>query len=127
MKSFSIGAILSVTTGVLLADIGEVHELLDHMTGDTLFTHQLPRAATECVGPLREQFPQFDGIEVPTFDAPEYYAEWASDQGHAYGDWHEVRPLEPGQHVRRNPLAELAEMTRPDAEIIVVVPEDGAR
>lgn len=43
-QSFPIAVVLSATTGQLLCDIGEVYKILNHTTGDNLFTHQLPRA-----------------------------------------------------------------------------------
>lgn len=43
-KRFPINVVLSATTGQLLCDIGDVYKILNHTTGDNLFTHQLPRA-----------------------------------------------------------------------------------
>jgi hypothetical protein len=46
-KRFHIGDLLSVTDGRLLSPnhVQGVIELLSHMTGDSLMTHQLPLAA----------------------------------------------------------------------------------
>jgi len=57
-KSFPLGTVLSVTTGRLCCNIGEVYEILNHLTGDNLFTHVLPRAG-RFAGPLiLEQYPE---------------------------------------------------------------------
>jgi hypothetical protein len=125
-KTFSLGAILSVTTGILLCDFGEVHELLDHMTGDALFTYQLPRAARECEGPLRDQFPQLEGIEVPvSLPSPELYVQWVETLHERYGEQHEVQPMRPGEHTVINPFDELA-MNYAHVEIIPVVADTRA-
>lgn len=59
MKQFHISDILSVTTGRLVSSrhMDGIYELLNFLTGDTLFTHQLPRAMRECEPWLRSQFP----------------------------------------------------------------------
>ncbi len=58
-KSFHLGDILSITTGrlVSLRHIDGVYDILNFMTGDNLFTHQLPRASRECAPELKKQFP----------------------------------------------------------------------
>ncbi|WP_445080300.1 DUF7736 domain-containing protein [Brevibacillus laterosporus] len=50
MKSFHISDILSVTTGKLLSTrrMDGVYDILNHMTGESLLTHQLPRAIRVC-------------------------------------------------------------------------------
>lgn len=123
MKTFSLGAILSVTTGKVIAEVGDIHELLDHMTGDALMTHQLPRAMDECEGPLREQFPSLP-TDVPPIETWDDVATWLAPLIAAHGELHEVRPLRPGQHTVINPLAELA-MNYPHVRVIAVMPDGG--
>jgi hypothetical protein len=43
-KRFPIAVVLSATTGHLLCNMDDVYAILNHVTGDNLFTHQLPRA-----------------------------------------------------------------------------------
>lgn len=50
-KKFPLGHVLSVTTGRLCAKIEGVYEILNHITGDNVFTHQIPRAC-RFAGPL---------------------------------------------------------------------------
>ena len=59
MRLFHISDVLSVTTGRLVGSrhIAGVYEILNFLTGDELFTHQLPRAMNECTPWLRTQFP----------------------------------------------------------------------
>lgn len=74
MKTFHLGAILSVTTGRMLAvtGMGEIYAILNHMTGSTLFTHQLPWAGDICGPVLRNQYPELaklvlDGVTSDNF------------------------------------------------------------
>lgn len=59
MKNFHISDILSVTTGRLVSSrhMDGIYEILNFLTGDNLFTHQLPRAMRECEPWLKTQFP----------------------------------------------------------------------
>lgn len=55
---FPLNVILSVTTGRLLCDIGRVYEILNHITNDNLFTHQLPRACRFAKPLIESQYPE---------------------------------------------------------------------
>lgn len=57
---FHISDILSITTGRLVSNrhMEGIYAILNHMTGDNLFTHQLPRAARECAPVLLAAYPQ---------------------------------------------------------------------
>jgi allophanate hydrolase subunit 1 len=59
MKTFHISDVLSITTGKLVSSrhIDGIYDILNFLTGDNLYTHQLPRAMRECKPWLRSQFP----------------------------------------------------------------------
>jgi hypothetical protein len=58
-RTFPLGDVLSVTTGRFLSSrgMGGIYEILNYMTGDNLFTHQLPRAMDECAPWLLRRYP----------------------------------------------------------------------
>lgn len=120
-KTFTLAQILTVTHGRLLVEIGGVYEILNWLTGDELFTHQLPRASREAEGPLLGWFPELKRIDVGPWeisteaDVDAYMAELAEE----YGTTREVPRLSPADHTAINPLAELA-MHFPDTPVIVV-------
>jgi len=71
MKTFPLRTVLTVTTGLLLTKpkdggngIGDLYDILNHMTGDNLFTHQLGRAGGECKPWLVRWFPELDSPEL---------------------------------------------------------------
>lgn len=63
-KTFNIEVVLSAVTGKLLCSIGEVYEILNFLTGDNLFTHQLPRAGRVCRIPVFKEHPFLKDIDV---------------------------------------------------------------
>lgn len=60
MKHFHISDVLTITTGRLVSTrhMEGVYEILNYMTGDNLFTHQLPRAGKECAPVLCALYPE---------------------------------------------------------------------
>jgi hypothetical protein len=117
---FHIGTILSITDGHLVSPdhVGGVYKILNHMTGDDLMTHQLPRASRECEANLREQHPDLAAIVVPDgLDSREKVAPLIEQ----YGETREVLPLPASDHTTIGPLTELA-MMRPDGGVLVVYP-----
>lgn len=127
-RDFHLGDILSITTERLVSprNIDGVYDILDWMTGESLFTHQLPRASRECQGPLLAQHPDLAAVEVPEdLGGKEDVDRWLAGQVAVYGETRPVAPLAAADHTRIDPITEMR-MMKPDAEIIVVkAPEAG--
>jgi len=126
-REFHIGDILSVTTGRLVSPrhIDGVYDILNWMTGDSLFTHQLPRASRECEQPLREQFPDLAAIVPPEDfgDSEAAVYAWLAEQVAQHGETRQVAPLHADDHTRIDPFTEFA-IVAPQAEVIAFeVPE----
>ena len=58
-KPFNLSDVLSITTGRLVSfrHMEGIYDILNHMTGDDLFTHQLPRAMEVCAPVLLSDHP----------------------------------------------------------------------
>jgi hypothetical protein len=133
-RDFHIGDIISAMTGKLVSPrhIGGVYDVLNYMTGDELFTHQLPRASRECEPHLREQHPDLAAIVFPDWsgltsdNAEATVMAWLAEQVAVFGETRPVRALPADDHTSINPITEL-KMMRPDALVVGVdVPEAGA-
>ncbi|MFB4265337.1 hypothetical protein [Nonomuraea sp. GTA35] len=121
-RDFHIGDILSITTGLLVSPthIDGVYRILNWMTGDNLFTHQLPRASEECAGPLLAQHPDLADIETPEeFNSKEDVLAWLAEQVARFGETRPVTPLHPDDHTRIDPLDEFR-IIAPDVPIIPI-------
>jgi hypothetical protein len=123
-RDFPLGDILSITTERLVSrrHMRGVHKLLDFLTGDVLFTRQLPRAARECQPLLAAQFPELAAIEVPDFPTPDSVLPWLAEQEARFGAILKVAPLPAGVHRVIDPIAEAIEMK--GAENVIVVKGD---
>lgn len=108
-KQFHLGDVLTITTGNLVSPrhIQGVYEILNFMTGDNLYTHQLPRARRECRGPLLEQFPQLAEVDASGVDQNNW-RDWLAEQVDKYGEYLWVATLTEYTHI--DPLLELETM-----------------
>lgn len=122
-RDFDLADILSITTGRLLSHrhIDGVYDILNHLTGDSLMTHQLPRAADTAGPALLEQHPQLAGIEPPRDISVSEIEQWLAQAEETYGYTLPVTPLAQWEH--RNPLTELVEMVGDRPVIAVVLPD----
>jgi hypothetical protein len=131
-KRFHISDLLSVVPGAIVSTrhMDGVYDILNWMTRDDLFTHQLPRAARECEPHLLRQFPWLADASMDTLEGllenvgPDKDARkaacdaWWNAQARLHGEWHEVARIPQDDHDRIDPIAE-AEAMMPGKVIVV--------
>ena len=121
-REFSTAGVLSTITGTLISPIGDVYEVLNWMTGESCFTHQLPRIAREARPVLVAMYPMLQqAIEEAVLITPENYTEWRDRWIDRYGPTIAVPKFTIETHERIDPISELAERFPPD-RIVVVKP-----
>jgi len=118
--SFDLGTILSVVTPVLLTDIGNVYEILNYMTGDDLFTHQLPRVAEEMRSVILKQHPQLMEINADGVGT-ENWKEFLCEMIQKYGESLPIVPCGLWEHKIIDEQEELLSMLNGDESKIVMV------
>lgn len=116
MKKFPLNQVLTIATGRLLCDIGSVYEILNYLTGDQLFTHQLPRAMQFCQPLLWAQYPELKGIDVSSVTT-ENWREWLQEISGKLPAEYGLSPFDGWQS--RNPIQEAQEMIGVDDVIVV--------
>lgn len=132
-KVFGLGDVLSVTTGILVSrrHVDGVYDVLQHMVGGPVWTHQLPRVSDEVTPDILRQHPWLGDITVPIFpDGDEDTVRtavfaWLDGIEAVHGSLVSLHPLsDPADHTPIHPVDEL-QMMRPDVVIIpVTIPED---
>lgn len=140
VKEFHLGDVLSITTGRLVSPrhIEGVYNILNFMTGDNLFTHQLPRASDECKPYLLKQFPQLampemdlavaeldEMLEIASgkSEKERVVTNWLTEQVAKYGETFVVKPIPSVAHKVNDPVDEAVEMLGPDKVRVVVLEE----
>ncbi len=120
-KMFSLGAILSVTDGHLLCEMGEVYRIVDHLTTDNISTIGLLAAHDPCKTALLEQHPQLATAVAP--EGP--LADWRGFLAEQVAKFGEELPVVPMAHWEKRSIADdILDVNRinPDAEIAVLEP-----
>jgi hypothetical protein len=135
-RDFPARVVLSVTTGRLLTrrrddgsnGIQDIYELLQHMTGENPWTHQLPRFAAKCKPWLLKWHPQLALADDHLDDLDQRLKNGDADT--AVELWLNTLPLEPHMavsqipkrdHVSRDPIDELVEMRGTTEGVVVAV------
>lgn len=126
VKEYGLDDILTITTSILLSSrhMDGVYDILGYMTGEELFTHQLPRAARECAPELLRQHPRLAAVKLDE-DASlskEDVEKFVAEQVKLFGEKLPVRPLTTHAGPHANPIEELADMVGP--ERIIVIPAE---
>lgn len=131
-REFDIGTVLTIAANRLVAPklMDDVYAILNFMTQDDLYTHQLPRAIRECRPFLERQHPQLAAARFEMLDEllgpigpanVEIVEKWLKSEIAHHG-WPQTLPVESipqEERERKHPLSELAEMV-PQENIIVV-------
>lgn len=121
-RTFPLADVLTATTGCLVSPRGieAMYDLLGFMTGDTLWTHQLPRAIEECKPHILAQHPDLAAVPVPAkFKNEAHVWEWVTEMEDKFGVSRELTPMPAEDHTRIHPVGELRMMV-PAEKIIVV-------
>lgn len=125
-KAFPTPAVLSTVTGVLICEIGGVYEVLNWMTGESVYTHQLPRISREAEPVILAAHPQLRAaIDEAEQVTPENYAGWRDRWVERYGADLAVPKMTATEHKAIDPITELRQMA-PTAEAAVAVIVDPA-
>ena len=124
-STFTTGEVLSAGTGILCCEMGGVYRILNFLTGESLFTHQLPRAMRACESWVKHQCPWINEVDASQC-SPETVVGWLAAIEAKVGKTHILKPLPAGGYEARHPLEELGDMIGKDraaVRTVVVTPD----
>lgn len=127
-KDFPIGAVLSVVTGRLVSEnhMAGVYEVLNFMSGESLYTHQLPRVSSEAEPIILAMHPQLAEAKAEAEQVNgENWRQWLGTWTARYGKMIAVPQMNIAEHERIDPLSELAEKVPPDRIAVVALTKSG--
>jgi hypothetical protein len=118
-KEFKLEEVLSAIYGILLCnDIGKVYEVLNFITGDNLFTHQLPRAGRQCQPLVERQHPFLKEIDLSGINT-ENWKERLDAIKAKYPNEIKLIPVADWQHI--DPIKEAVEMMGGDESKVITL------
>lgn len=105
-KEFPSDAVFSTITGRLMGEIGGVYEVLNWMTGESVYTHQLPRISREAQAVMVAKQPSLQqAIDEAKQVTPENFREWLDRWIDRYGPVIAVPKMAIDDHERIDPPA----------------------
>lgn len=113
-RPMPLADVLSVTTDRLMSrrHVDGIYDLLRHMTGQDVYTHQLGKVADACAPALLEQHPFLRDLQPPEgLDAPDLMA-WLVETERVHGEEVSVTPLTTWQY--RDPIEDAADAVGAD-------------
>lgn len=121
-KEFATRDVLSTITGRLMGDIGGVYEVLNWMTGESVFTHQLPRIGREATPVVVAAHPALQqAIDEAEQVNQGNYAQWRQTWEDRYGPTIAVPKFTAATRESIDPMSELAEKVHPDKIIPIAL------
>lgn len=121
-KLFPTADVLSTITGRLMGEIGGLYEVLNWMTGESVFTHQIPRIGREATPVLIAAHPLLaQAVEEAEQVTSENYKQWRQTWEDRYGQEIAVPKFTADTHERIDAMSELAEKVHPDKIIPIAV------
>ena len=112
-RAFTLGAVLSVMTGKRLCEMDQIYEILNYLTGTSLYDVQLPRAAKACRPYVIQQVPALAGVDASEVN-PENVRAWLADAEAQYGDLILLEPIPLFGFQRKDIVDELVETVGED-------------
>jgi hypothetical protein len=109
VQYFTTNVVLSISHEKLLCDIGEVYRICDFLTGDELYTHQLPRAHRILQPWVLEQHPELREWDETNI-GPENWQYYVGLAKEKFGESLPLTPLPREQWTHINPVDEAEAM-----------------
>ena len=112
IRRFDLGIIISVISGRVFTEIENMYDILDYLTGDSIYTHQIPRVMDQVRPYILSIYPGLEGIGSDAIvTCKEEALAYIDEKKKIFGDSLPLKPItkESGySHV--DPLEELSEM-----------------
>lgn len=120
-KAFPTAVVLSTITGRLLCDIGGIYEVLNWMTGESVFTHQIPRISREAEPVILAAHPHLrEAVREAMLVNTENWQDWRDRWIERYGPEIAVPKMTAAEHKAIDPITELQAMA-PNAKAAIAV------
>ena len=122
-KEFDLGTILTITTNRLFTNMEDVYEILNYLTGDTIYTHQIPRVIPIAKTYVLSLYPELTGVgdtvEINSFDDVKAFI---NEQKKVFGDELPLSPMgKTDGYSYVDPIEEVIDMTPEKVKKVLVL------
>ena len=128
-KEFDLGAILNITTKRLFTSMEDVYEVLNYLTGDSIYTHQLSRVMPIAKAYVLSLHPELTGVgdtvEINSFDDAKAFIK---EQKKVFGNKLPLSPMgKTDGYSYVDPIEEAIDMTSEKTNKIVLIPSKNTK
>lgn len=110
-RNFDLGTVLTITSGRLFTDMDNVYDILNYLSNDEIYTHQIPRVMKAAQSHVLGRYPQLDGVgKEVVINNEQDVKTFIHEQKEIYGDSFGLSPMseEMCQHI--DPIEEAINM-----------------
>ena len=110
-RNFDLGTVLSITTGRVFTEFGNIYKILNYLSRDNLFTNQLPRVAEIAQPYILTRYPQLNGVGKDVIINSQADVEtFLNSQKKVLGDSFALSPMPEEMCEHINPIKEAEQM-----------------
>ncbi len=112
-KNFDLGTVLSLTTHRMLSEMDKIQDALEYVTGDPIWTHQIPRVMGQVTPYVLSLYPQLEGVGLnEPINSKEEAIAFVNSQKEVFGDSLPLSPMSKSDgYSYVDPIEEAVEMT----------------
>ena len=110
-KSFDLATMISIISGKLFTSWENLNSALNFLTGESLYTHQIPRAANVASKHILKSYPELEDIGKDVIINSDYEREaFVGSLVKIFGNEFILEPIKEDEYEHKNPLIEAVEM-----------------
>ncbi len=111
-KEFDLGAILNISTSRLFTNMDDVYDVLNYLTGDEIYSHQIPRVMKTAKSYVLSLYPELEGIGVDVaISSFEDAKAFVDEQKKTFGEKLPLSPMSKADgYIPMDPIEEAEEM-----------------
>lgn len=110
-RTFDLGTVLTVTSGRLFTSMDNVYDILNYLSNDEIYTHQIPRVMTVAKSYVLERYPQLDGVgKDVVINNKQDVETFIDEQKSIYGDSFGLSPMTDEIYQHIDPIDEIVDM-----------------
>ena len=110
-RNFDLGTVLTVTSGRLFTKMDNLYDILNYLSSDEIYTHQIPRVMKVAQSYVLEKYPQLDGVgKDVVINNEQDVKTFIDEQKNVYGDSFGLSPMPNEMYQHIDPIDEINEM-----------------
>lgn len=115
VREFATADVLSTVTGRLMSSMDGIYQVLNWMTGESVFTHQIPRISREARPVIIAMYPLLQqAVDEAEQVTRENWQRWRQTWEDRYGPTIAIPKFSADAHERIDPMSEALEHFPPD-------------